>query len=417
MERNRLTVSQLNGYIKGVFDDELILKNIAVFGELFEASESGGTVFLTLRDEGSVLHCVMFGSQRELLPEVGSTVLATGSVEYYQKGSRVSFHVRTLEPFGEGNISRDLRLLREKLKAEGLFDNRPPLPAFIRSVGVITSETGAVIHDLLSVLGKRHGYIDVKLYPVKVQGEGADETIARAIAEADGRHDVIVVARGGGSGTDLEAFNSERTARAVAAAVTPVISAVGHEVDTTLCDLCASLRAGTPSIAGENICRINESYLGSVMTLLSRMSQVVMRRYSRELAASLKAAVALSDRAAKNGQLGETRMRSALMRLSVAAEKMYSSGVNRCLTRCDRLSGAATATLARRESALKELTGRLNGAGPLSILERGYARVQRGGETIRSAAQLSKGDELRLYMLGGRADVSVLNVETDDKEK
>lgn len=410
MERNKLSVTQLNNYIKGVFDDELILKNIAVFGEVYECSESGGNLYLTLKDESSILRCVRFSGG--LIPEIGETVIVTGSVNYYVKGNRISFHVRDIQPYGEGAIHRELQRLKEQLKKEGLFDNHPPMPLFIRKVGVVTSETGAVIHDLRSVIGKRHGYIDIEIFPVKVQGEGAAEQIAEAVKKACVSDcDVLVIARGGGSSSDLEPFNTEIAARAVAASVIPVISAVGHEVDYTLCDFSATLRAGTPSIAGENICRINEQYTASVYALLMRMSAAVNRLYLKSSNSICRSAKRLSDCAGGLLYGGKLRLYDLTNRLKSVAVLKYSAGRKSVDKAYRELVEKASVLYKKKEENFGRLAGELNAANPLNIIQKGYAKVYSGGVPLLSADSLKKGDRIDVVLKDGIVKAETLSVK------
>ncbi len=410
MERNKLTVTQLNNYIKGVFDDELILKNIAVIGEVGERSESGGNLYLTLKDESSILRCVRFSGG--FLPEVGETVIVTGSVNYYVKGNRVSFHIRDIQPYGEGAIYRKLQLLKEQLKREGLFDNHPPFPPVILKVGVVTSETGAVIHDLKSVLNKRHDYIEVVVYSVKVQGEGAAKQIAEAVNKASKSDcDVLVVARGGGSNSDLEPFNTEVAARAVAASKIPVISAVGHEINYTLCDFSATLRAGTPSIAGENICRINEEYLGKVYSLLARMSAAVRRLYNKSSNNICRSAKRLSDCAGEVFYKGKMRLYSLAGKLQRAADAKYLQGHKAVDKAYTALSNNINAVYAEKEDKFKRLVSELNGVNPLEIIQKGYAKVYFDGAPLLSAANLKKGDCMDVVLKDGIVKTETVSVK------
>ncbi len=401
MERsNRLSVTQLNNYIKGVFDDELILKNIAVFGEVYECSNSGGNLFFTLKDEDSILRCVRFGGG--FVPAVGDTVTVVGSVDYYVKGNRVSFRAKSIEPYGEGTLKRKIKDLHDRLVKEGLFENRPPLPEFIRKVAIVTSETGAVIHDFLSVLRKNHAYIDVVLYPVRVQGEGAETEIAEAVTEASaGKCDIIVVARGGGSNTDLDVFNTEVVARAVANSTKPIISAIGHQVDYTLCDYAASVRAGTPSIAGENVCRVNEAFIGRFYDLLSRADGAMSAIYAKSRLRACYAAKRLTDDAFSAFYGGRLRLNNVVKRLSALAEDKEETARRNVLNLINKAAGMVEKNAAARENALALLAGRLDAASPLGIISKGYAKVYRDGKAISSVADVSAGEEMQAVVTDG----------------
>lgn len=409
MERsNKLSVTQLNNYVKGVFDDELILKNIAVFGEVYECSSSGGNLFFTLKDEDSILRCVRFGGGYS--PPIGETVTVVGSVDYYVKGNRVSFVAKSVEPFGEGTLKRKLRELYERLKADGAFDNRPPLPKFIRRVAIITSETGAVIHDFLSVIRKSHAYIDVVLYPVRVQGDGASNEIADAVKEASlSDCDVIVVARGGGSNTDLDAFNEENVARAVSASQVPVISAVGHQVDYTLCDYAASLRAGTPSIAGENVCRINEAFIARFYDCLAKMDGAITAIYRKNRVRACYAAKRLTDDAFTAFYGGRLKLNNYARRLTTFAKEKEELARRNVSALMSKTADLAEKSLSSYKNALTLLSGRLDAASPLKIISNGYAKVYRNNVPLASVGDVAKGDELEVVVADGIIAANVVN--------
>ena len=417
MERsNRLSVTQLNNYIKGVFDDELILKNIAVFGEVYECKSSGGNLFFTLKDEDSILRCVRFGGG--FVPAIGDTVTVVGSVDYYVKGNRVSFRAKSIEPYGEGNLKRKIKELHDKLQAEGLFENHPSLPAFIQKVAIVTSETGAVIHDFLSVIRKDNAYIDVVLYPVRVQGDGAETEVAGAITEANsGDSDIIVVARGGGSDTDLDVFNTETVACAVAHSAKPIISAIGHQVDYTLCDYAASVRAGTPSIAGENVCRVNETFIARFYDCLSRADNAISGLFAKSRSRTCFAAKRLSDDAFAAFYGGKFRLNNLVERMTSIAddkEKMTRRGVLNLLT---KISTFAEKEAAVRENTLALLAGRLNAVSPLGIISKGYAKVYRDGKEITSVGDVVSGDEMQAIVADGVITANVLSVKKKESKR
>lgn len=417
MERNnRLSVTQLNNYIKGVFDDELILKNIAVFGEVYECKSSGGNLFFTLKDEDSILKCVRFGGG--FVPSIGDTVTVVGSVDYYVKGNRVSFKAKSIEPYGEGTLKRKIRELYDKLQSEGVFENCPPLPSFIEKVAIVTSETGAVIHDFLSVIRKNNAYIDVVLYPVRVQGDGAETEVADAVIEAnDGDCDVIVVARGGGSDTDLDVFNTETVARAVAHSAKPIISAIGHQVDYTLCDYAASVRAGTPSIAGENVCRVNEAFIARFYDCLSRADSAIAALYSKSRSRTCFAAKRLSDDAFSAFYGGKLRLNNLIERMTAASEDKEESARRNALNLLSKASTFAEKDAMMRENALALLTGRLDAVSPLGIIAKGYAKVYHDGKEITSVGDVVSGDEMQAIVADGVITAKVLSAKKKESKR
>lgn len=413
---NRLSVTQLNNYIKGVFDDELILKNIAVFGEVYERKDSGGNLFFTLKDEDSILRCVRFGGG--FTPSIGDTVTVVGSVDYYVKGNRVSFRAKSIEPYGEGTLKRKIKELYDKLQAEGLFENRPSLPAFIQKVAIVTSETGAVIHDFLSVIRKNNAYIDVVLYPVRVQGDGAETEVADAITEANsGDGDIIVVARGGGSDTDLDVFNTETVARAVADSTKPIISAIGHQVDYTLCDYAASVRAGTPSIAGENVCRVNEAFIERFYDCLSRADNAISGLYAKSRFRTCLAAKRLSDDAFSAFYGGKFRLNNLVERMTAVADDKEKTSRRGILNLLTKISMFAEKNATLRENALALLAGRLDAVSPLGIISKGYAKVYHGGKEIVSVGDVIPGDEMRAIVADGVITAKVLSAKKKESKR
>lgn len=253
--QDAITVSQLNGYIKNIFEAEELLHNISVVGEVFGVSTSRNITYFQLKDETAAIPCVCFYPALAPLIEEGKQIVATGSPNYYIKGGRLSFNVTKVEAAGQGKLYEEFLRLKQKLELEGLFDaaHKKPMPQSIKRIGVITSKDGAVIQDIKNVSWRRNPSIDIVLYPVKVQGKNAEDEIAHAI-DALSEYpdiDVIVVARGGGSLEDLWAYNTEIVARATYNCVKPIVSAVGHETDFTIIDFVSDLRAPTPSAAAE----------------------------------------------------------------------------------------------------------------------------------------------------------------------
>lgn len=242
-----LSVSQLNGYIKSVFDDELILHNIGVTGELSQISVREKATYFTITEGDCYINCIIFSAVEKI--EAGTEVRAYGRVAFFAKSGKINFYAKSISPVGKGTLHAELLKRKDKLKSEGLFENRLQPPVYIRSVAVITSSAGAVIHDIMSVIRDKGVSVSLKLFSSAVQGDNADKEIVNALQAANASDaDIIVLARGGGSQYDLDVFNNETVARAVANSKIPVISAVGHETDYTLCDFCAGRRAGTPSM-------------------------------------------------------------------------------------------------------------------------------------------------------------------------
>jgi exodeoxyribonuclease VII large subunit len=383
-----------------------------------------GHVYFTLKDADAQLPVVMFRRQAMLLrfrPDDGLHVLVRGRLSVYEQRGQMQLVAETMEPVGAGSLQLAFEQLKEKLKAEGLFDSgrKRPLPAFPRTVGVVTSPAGAVIRDFLNIVGRRHSGLNVLLSPVSVQGESSAGDVESALAALNnsGLVDLIVIARGGGSLEDLAAFNSERVARAIAASRLPVVSAIGHETDFTIADFVADLRAPTPSAAAELITeaqhRIAE-YLVSHTHRLDRAARFQLlqsrQRFARVPVSRAETRIAALFRA-REQQLDDLaeRMEAAVcdpMRVFERHLNELSASVmrhdpRRALSRARERLAVGRARIERSmERMLHERAGqagalgaRLHSLSPLAVLDRGYALVlDREGRLIRSAVQVSPGD-------------------------
>lgn len=254
MNEKPISVTQLNTYIKNIFDAEELLHGIKIYGEVSGFSVSRDIAYFNLKDDKSILTCVCFDFFKFNGLKNGDQVILTGSPNYYVKGGKLNFNVTKIEPYGQGDLFLQFLKLKETLEKEGLFDpkNKKPIPKKIKKIGVITSQTGAVIQDIITIAHRRNPFVEIVLYPSKVQGNGADLEIISGLKYFDKTDvDVIIVARGGGSMEDLSPFNSEKLAREVFATNKVVVSAVGHETDFTIIDFVSDLRAPTPSAAAE----------------------------------------------------------------------------------------------------------------------------------------------------------------------
>ena len=259
MTKRVFTVSQINAYIKRMFASDYMLGRIAMKGELSNVKyHSSGHIYFSLKDESSSIACVMFaGDRREGLTfrmENGQSVIVTGRISLYERDGTYQLYARTVELAGSGALFAEFERLKQKLYEEGLFDHeiKKEIPAYPKKVGIVTAPTGAAVQDIMQIAKRRNPYVQLYLYPAKVQGEGASRSIAKGIKVLDQMGmDTIIIGRGGGSMEDLWAFNEEIVARAIFEAKTPIISGTGHETDTTIADYAADLRAPTPSAACE----------------------------------------------------------------------------------------------------------------------------------------------------------------------
>ena len=387
-----LTVSRLATLLKEVLEDNFA--QVLVEGEISNFSvPASGHFYFSLKDESAQLRAVMFRTQARRLPfrpENGMRVILSGRVSLYSQRGEVQLIAETLEPRGVGSLQVAFEQLKSKLAGEGLFAEarKRPLPTFPRTVGVVTSATGAAIHDIVNVLRRRGAGLRVVLRPVRVQGDGAAAEIAEAIADHNRLKaaDVLIVGRGGGSLEDLWAFNEEVVARAIHASAIPVISAVGHEVDFTIADFVADLRAPTPSAAAELVARSRLELEGHLDHL------------SQRLAGQMQGRLALLD----ERLLGLTRrLRSPRQQLLLWQQRHAD-----LVRRLDR-------SMARRqqetEGRLATLAGRLDLLSPLRTLERGYAIAfaEKTGKAVLDAGTLARGDRLQLRFARGRASATV----------
>ena len=397
-----------------------------------------GHVYFTLKDADAQLPIVLFRRQAMLLrfrPGDGLHVLVRGRLSVYEQRGQMQLVAETMEPVGAGSLQLAFEQLKERLKAEGLFDadRKRPLHAFPRTVAIVTSPTGAVIRDFLSVVARRHSGLSVLLYPVSVQGESAPAEIDSAIDELNvanlaqpGLIDLIVLARGGGSLEDLAAFNSERVARAIAASHLPIVSAIGHETDFTIADFAADLRAPTPSAAAELITAAQHNIAEHLATQSHRLERATRfqllqarQRLSRlPISRSETRVAALLHRHAQRVDDLTFRLESALTtqlrhhqnqvadlaaavlrhdpRQSLAAARQQLQALT---TRIDR---ALTRTLQRAHVHTSSLDARLNSLSPLAVLDRGYALVHNAnGALIRSTTQLTRDDHLTTRLADG----------------
>lgn len=392
----KLTVSGLVDLLQEVVETNFV--TVTVEGEVsnFSAPSSGHWYF-TLKDSGAQLRSVMFRSRNRLLdtpPHDGMQVVCSGTVSVYVARGELQLVVAGLTHGGQGDLQAAFDRLKEKLAGEGLFtvDRKRPLPAFPRSVGIVTSATGAAIHDILNIMRRRAPDVRLLLKPVRVQGEGAAEEIANAIEELNqyGGLDTLIVGRGGGSLEDLWAFNEEIVARAIANSDAPVISAVGHETDFTIADLVADQRAPTPSAAAELVVKNRQDIEAHLDHLIIRLRSCVEQ--SLHL---------VSERL--NGLEGRLKLVardfSALPDDVTALEQRLALGMN--------------AKMRNYSSLLNMAAGRLNALSPLLQLDRGYtiASCKKGGTGLRSVKDLKVGDRLWLRFSDGQARTCVEDVD------
>lgn len=398
-----LTISQLNIYIKSLLDGDISLNQLYVSGEIsnFNHHYRSGHFYLSLKDERCVIKAVMFSSYAKRLrftPQDGMKVLVRGRVSVYEQGGQYQLYIEDMQPDGLGALNLAYEQRKEKLAAEGLFDpdRKKPLPLFPNRVGVITSPTGAVIHDIQQVLERRYPLAEMVICPVKVQGEGAAEQVVQAIElfnQTKGA-DVLIVGRGGGSMEDLWAFNEEEVVRAVAASVIPVISAVGHETDVTLCDFVADCRAATPSAAAE-LAVPDQGELKEMLSSYVFALQHLMKSYIHGLHEQLHLLVSR-----KTLQAPQARVAMETMRLDHYTERLSASIKNKT---------------AKENHRLSRLSGQLHALSPLQVLARGYAVAQDQNKCIvRCIDDVKSGDQLTVIVADGTLDCTINEVTSNE---
>jgi exodeoxyribonuclease VII large subunit len=403
------TVSALTGAVRdllqGTFGD------VWVKGEISQWRPSpAGHVYFTLKDEGAVLPCVLWRSQaarQSIKPSEGLEVLVGGGLDVYPPHGRYQLQVRTLEPLGAGALQQAFERLRKRLDAEGLFapEHKVPLPPLPRRIALVTSPTGAAVRDLVTVIRRRYPNVTLLLVPVRVQGAGAAEEIARGIAFADraAEADVIVAGRGGGSLEDLWAFNEEVVARAIFACRTPLVSAVGHEVDVSIADLVADVRAATPSQAGELVVPVKAELVARVDEERRRLDQRLRVRVDR----AWQRLEALCDRPALRSPAALLRPRR--LRLEHLRERLKAlspaAALRRRRERLDDLARRAQQAIARALLAPRARLGSaeasLRALSPLAVLARGWSLTTANGRVVRAATDVAVGDALETRLADG----------------
>ena len=391
-----LSISQLNYIVKSVIEGDPRLSYVFVTGEISNLTDHyrSGHIYFSLKDERAVVRCVMFaGSARNLRfkPEEGMKVFAMGRVSLYEATGSYQLYVEDMQPDGIGALTQAYEQLKKKLEAKGLFapEHKKPIPDFPRTVGVITSPTGAVIRDIQNVISRRFPNVEIVLCPVLVQGEGAPPQLIAAVNlfnEYD-LADVIIIGRGGGSIEDLWAFNDENLAYAIYASNIPIISAVGHETDFTICDFVSDLRAPTPSAAAELAVPDREelrAYYDSQAQYLGSLIDSKLNNIGFNLKAS---------EAALNAKSPERLVAEAERSLDLLGRNAFDILNN-------KLTDSSKKTT--------ELGAKLEALNPVSVLNRGYSIAEKNGKTVNSVKELKPDDLIRLTMSDGQIITKVL---------
>lgn len=401
-EKVILTVSALNEYIKSKIDTDRFLSSLYLKGEISNfVHHKTGHLYFTVKDENSLIRALMFASSAaklKFVPENGMKVILHGRVSGYLRDGIYNFYADSMEPDGIGALYIAFEQLKRKLQAEGLCDpaRKKPLPKIPTRIGVITSPTGAAIRDIINIITRRFAYATILLYPSLVQGDGAPAQLIEGLTYFNTNHaaDVIILGRGGGSIEDLWAFNNEALARAVAASRIPVISAVGHETDFTICDFVADRRAPTPSAAAELAVPETQELKRKILNIIGRMQTLT----ASSLALKKKALTFLSD---------SKVMREPIYILDEKKTRLIMDTV--------QFENAARTLLLTKRTAWEKISSKLEALNPLSVLLRGYAAVfSEKGRLVKSVEDVSKGEYLTLTTGDGKIGA---RVESKEKNK
>lgn len=403
MANNVYSVKQVNAYIKNMFVQDFMLNRIYVKGEVSNCKyHTSGHIYFSLKDESGAIACVMFaGDRRRGLAfhmQEGQKVIVLGSVNVYERDGRYQLYAREIVPDGEGDLYRRFEQLKKELEEMGMFaqEFKQPIPFYNRKIGIVTAPTGAAVRDIMNISRRRNPYVQLILYPALVQGEQAAESIVKGIRTLDAYGvDVMIVGRGGGSIEDLWAFNEEIVARAIFECRTPVISAVGHETDTTIADYVADLRAPTPSAAAELAVMDVRQLMGGLelfrQQLMDRMEQKLLDRQNqaeqlRRLLKYLSPQYQLNEKRQYAGELQE------------------------------KLGQAMRQKLLERRHQVQLLAQGLDGASPLKKLSQGYSYTQtQDGKALRSVEETRPGDRLTIHVTDGRVYAQVLETEQAER--
>ena len=399
-----LSVAQINEYIRSVIDADLRLSNVAIRGEVsnYKVYPSGHHYF-TLKDEAGALKCVMFRGNAVHLkfhPENGMKVIAMGRISVYPRDGAYQLYCTAMAMDGVGDLHAAFEQLKAKLAAQGLFDpdHKKNIPAYPGVIGIITSEAGAAVHDMLRILNKRYPLTKVRLLPVRVQGMEAPEEIATAINYANHYNlaDLLIVGRGGGSIEDLWAFNDELVARAIYNSNIPVISAVGHEPDVTISDFVADLRAATPSNAAELAVPDQEALFQTLDTISASMVTLLNRQLK---AARNHLAVLSSSPSLQDPMQYISHRRKALDLLRT------------------RLLSAQSISVSKKKQQYIGLVSKLDAMSPLKVLQRGYAMTQtKDGSLVRSVTQLKPGEDIFVTVSDGNIVATINDLKENFNE-
>lgn len=388
MKTITLSVVQFNTFVKNIFDAEEFLSNICVYGEVTNLKMSGGHAYFDLKDESAMLSCVKFGAS-DLTIKNGDLVTAFGKVNFYVKSGRLNFIVGKVSAAGMGDLYQRFLMLKDKLEKEGLFKEeiKKAIPKFAKNIGVVTSETGAVIRDIIHVTKSKNPYTNIIVYPSKVQGVGAENELVRGIEYFNTCDDIdtIIVARGGGSIEDLSPFNTEKIVRAIYVSEKPIISAVGHETDFTLCDFAADLRVPTPSVAAEVAVFDYFEQIRNLKLIIDNNYYFITKK------------------------LKESKNETANLSSSIIDKiklKLESSKTQIMLT-VKEIETVLTSIVSDKKNKIDVVSNIISKMNPLEILKNGYSIIEKDGKKVTSVKDVKVEEELTINLQDGKFKAKV----------
>ncbi|MDO4608471.1 MAG: exodeoxyribonuclease VII large subunit [Clostridia bacterium] len=400
MPINTITVSQLNSYVKSLIENDTRLAFLNVSGEIsnFKNHFASGHWYFTLKDKQASIRCVMFRTSASRVKfEVtdGLAVVIKGRVSIYEKDGQYQFYAEEMHPLGEGDLSLAFKQVKEKLEAEGLFDKntKRPLVKYPKKIAVITSDTGAAVRDVFNILNTRYPCCEVIMCPCLVQGDMAARDMIKTldrVYQLDGI-DTVIIGRGGGSAEDLHCFNDEALARKIYESPFPVISAVGHETDFTICDFVADVRASTPSHAAElAVPDKNE--------LISRLNSLTDLKLKSNI--KLKYELSASRLEGLKNKFSKTVLENTLQKRQLDIDNLT-----------DKMSDCVYSKVSNADIALVSSVARIDALSPLKIMSRGFSLVSKNGQIINSVGDIKKGDNINVSVGDGDIDCTVLSVQ------
>ncbi len=386
-----LSVSELSHYVTSIFEAEELLHNVKVYGEVSGLSFVRGNLYFSLKDENALIPCIMFGMNTNSLKE-GDQILATGTIKYYAKGGKLNLYVSSAIPYGSGILYQKFIELKNKLEQEGIFSNKykKQLPDEIKKIGVITSKTGAVVHDIQTVAHRRNPTLNIDVYPAKVQGAMAEQTIIKGLKYFDNQKDidVIIIARGGGSIEDLQPFNTEELARAIIQTSKPVISAVGHETDFTICDFASSVRAATPSEGAELVSKNLYDYIEKIQSNVEKIFYLTLH---------------LIDAKHEKFEFDLEKLNSLILQKENYESNAFSSIVK-------NLVFLANNTFINKEHKLVLLHNKIELLNPLNSVNKGWVKIKNSKKYLNSIKDIKKNEEVLVEFKDGKIKTLVTEI-------